>query len=54
MQNSINEERLASVVGWGRTLGCAVSLLAAELDRPGHVQRNIPMGGEQHTVYRVG
>lgn len=54
LQNSINEERLASVVGWGRTLGCAVSLLAAELDRPGHVQRNIPMGGEQHTVYRVG
>jgi len=54
MQNSINEERLAGVVGWGRTIGCCVSLLAAELDRPGHVQRNIHMGGEAHTVYRIG
>ncbi|MBC7780455.1 MAG: 2-dehydropantoate 2-reductase [Proteobacteria bacterium] len=54
LQNSINEERLAGVVGWGRTLGCCVSLLAAELDRAGHVQRNIHKGGEQHTVYRVG
>jgi 2-dehydropantoate 2-reductase len=54
LQNSINEERLASVVGWGRTLGCCVSLVAAELDRPGHVQRHIHLGGEKHTVYRVG
>jgi 2-dehydropantoate 2-reductase len=54
LQNSINEERLAGIVGWGRTLGCCVSLLAAELDRPGHVQRNIHMGGERHTVFRVG
>ena len=54
MQNSINEERLAGVVGWGKTVGCCVSLLAAELDRPGHVQRHIHLGGEAHTVYRVG
>ena len=54
MQNSINEERLAGVVGWGKTVGCCVSLLAAELDGPGHIQRHIHLGGEKHIVYRVG
>jgi 2-dehydropantoate 2-reductase len=54
LQNSINEERIAGVVGWGRTVGCAISLLASELDRPGHVQRNIQLGGDRHLVFRVG
>jgi 2-dehydropantoate 2-reductase len=54
LQNCINEERIAAIVGWGRTLGCIASLVAAELYAPGHVKRTVPMGGERHTVFRVG
>src|SRR5437870_10187061 len=38
LQNCINEERIAGVVGWGKTLGCIASLVAAELYAPGHVK----------------
>ena len=54
LQNCINEERIAAVVGWGKTVGCIASLIAAELYAPGHIKRTVPMGGEQHTVFRVG
>lgn len=54
LQNCINEERIAAIVGWGKTLGCIASLVAAELHAPGHVKRTVPLGGKQHTVYRVG
>jgi hypothetical protein len=48
LQNCINEERIAAIVGWGKTLGCIASLVAAELYAPGHVKRTVPMGGEKH------
>ena len=54
LQNCINEERIAAIVGWGKTLGCIASLVAAELTKTGHVNRTVPMGGEKHIVYRVG
>src|SRR5688572_13387194 len=54
LQNCINEERIAGVVGWGKTVGCIASLVAAELTAPGHVNRTVPMGGDKHVVYRVG
>ncbi len=54
LQNCINEERIASVVGWGKVLGTIVSLLAAELYAPGHVKRTMPMGGDHYVTYRVG
>jgi 2-dehydropantoate 2-reductase len=54
LQNCINEERIANIVGWGRTLGCIASLVAAELYKPGHIKRTVPMGGDKHVVYRVG
>ena len=54
LQNCINEERIAAIVGWGRVLGCIASLVAAELYAPGHIKRTVPMGGATHTVYRVG
>ena len=28
MQNGINEERIASVAGWGKTVGCALSTIS--------------------------
>ena len=54
LQNSINEERIAGVVGWGKTIGCIASTIAVELTDPGKVQRNVALGGERHTVFRVG
>lgn len=54
LQNCINEERIAQHVGWGRTVGCIASLIAVELYQPGHVKRTVPMGGREHTVFRVG
>ncbi len=54
LQNCINEERIAAIVGWGKTLGCIASLVAAELYKPGHVKRTVPMGGDKHVVYRLG
>lgn len=54
LQNCINEERIAALVGWGRTVGCIASLIASELYAPGQVKRTVPMGGERHTVFRVG
>jgi 2-dehydropantoate 2-reductase len=37
-QNSINEEAIATVVGWPRVVGCVVTI-SAEMTGPGHVQR---------------
>jgi len=54
LQNCMNEETVARVAGAHRTIGCIASILAAELIGPGHVQRNVPLGGEAHTAFRVG
>ncbi len=54
LQNCINEERIAAIVGWGKTLGCIASLVAADLYAPGHVKRTVPRGGDKHIVFRVG
>lgn len=54
LQNSINEERIAAGVGWSRTVGCVASLIAVELHAPGRIKRTVPLGGERHTVFRVG
>jgi 2-dehydropantoate 2-reductase len=54
LQNCINEERIAKHVGWGRVVGCIASLIAVELYQPGHVKRTVEMGGDKHTVFRVG
>jgi len=54
MQNCMNEERIAAIVGWGKTMGSVISLLAGELVGPGQMERYVPLGGEKHVVYRVG
>jgi 2-dehydropantoate 2-reductase len=41
-QNCINEERIAGVVGWGRTVGCVVGGgVGVELFEPGQVRRTM-------------
>jgi 2-dehydropantoate 2-reductase len=54
LQNCINENRIAGIVGWGKTLGCIASQIAVELVEPGRVRRGVPRGGNRHTVFRVG
>ncbi len=54
MQNGINEERIAGILGWGRTLGCSISLHAAELVGPAHVVRCAPRGDDSHIGFRIG
>lgn len=54
LQNCINEERIAGIVGWGRTVGCIAALLAAELYAPGRIRRTVAKGGAQHTTFRLG
>jgi len=40
MQNCVNEERVAAVVGWGRTLGIIVGGgVGVDLYEPGHIRR---------------
>src|SRR6266702_3137920 len=39
LQNCINEETIAGVVGWGKTLGAIASSITVELCEPGHVRR---------------
>ena len=54
LQNSINEERVASVMGWGKTIGCIASKIAVELSEPGLITRHVALGGDKHIVFRVG
>src|SRR5580658_5433072 len=54
LQNCMNEERIAGIVGWDRTVGCIPALLAAELVGPGRVQRTVAKGASAYDVYRVG
>ena len=45
-QNSINEEAIASVVGFGKTIGCMVgNNYAVDLYEPGRIRRPMPKGG---------
>lgn len=54
LQNSINEERIASVVGWGRVLGCIASSISVNAYKAGHVTRTVQPGGPGYTVFRAG
>ncbi|HET6237596.1 MAG TPA: 2-dehydropantoate 2-reductase [Acetobacteraceae bacterium] len=54
LQNCMNEETIAGVVGWGRTVGCIASSITVELCEPGHVRRAAGKSGSKHTVFRTG
>jgi 2-dehydropantoate 2-reductase len=54
LQNCINEERIAAIVGWGRTMGCIAARISVDLYAPGHIRRTVPLGGVAHTVFRLG
>jgi 2-dehydropantoate 2-reductase len=54
LQNCINEETIAEVVGWGKTVGVIASRISVELFEPGKIRRQAPKGAAEHTVFRVG
>src|SRR5260370_2921136 len=54
LQNCMNEETIAGMVGWGKTLGSIASSITVELHAPGQVRRAAGKSGSRHTVFRVG
>jgi 2-dehydropantoate 2-reductase len=54
LQNCMNEETIAAIVGWGRTLGAIASSITVDLCEAGHVRRAAGKSGSKHTVFRVG
>src|ERR1700741_821959 len=54
LQNCMNEETIARVVGWGKTVGCIASSITVDLCEPGHVRRAAGKSGTKHTVFRTG
>lgn len=54
MQNSVVEDIVAGVVGWGRTVGCISSTLSADAYAPGRIIRTRLPGGSAHTIFRAG
>jgi 2-dehydropantoate 2-reductase len=54
LQNSINEERIANIVGWGKVIGCIASTIGVDAIKAGHVLRTLQPGGSAYTVFRVG
>jgi 2-dehydropantoate 2-reductase len=54
LQNCMNEETIAGIVGWGKTLGCIASSITVNLPEPGHIHRGAGKGGKAHTVFRTG
>ena len=54
LQNCLNEERIAGVVGWGKTVGMVASLISVDMFEAARIRRTVAKGGDKHTVFRVG
>jgi 2-dehydropantoate 2-reductase len=54
LQNCLNEDTIAGIVGWGRVVGVVASLISVDLFEEGRIRRTIAKGGDKHTVFRVG
>src|SRR5256714_11348424 len=54
LQNCMNEETIAGIVGWGKTLGCIASSITVNLPEPGLIHRGAGKGGAAHTVFPAG
>lgn len=53
LQNCINEETIAGIVGWGRTTGC-ITLIAAELYAPARIRRTVGRNWTTTKAFYVG
>ncbi|MCE9642220.1 MAG: 2-dehydropantoate 2-reductase [Betaproteobacteria bacterium] len=54
VQNSLNEDEIAAIVGADRTMGCIASTISVSVTGPGAIERARTPGGEAYTVFRVG
>ena len=54
LQNCMNEETIAGIVGWGKTLGSIASSITVGLNEPGLIARAAGKSGTKHTVFRAG
>src|SRR4051812_40494123 len=54
LQNCMNEERIAGIVGPDKTVGVIPALLGAELYAPGRVRRTAAKASSPYEVYRAG
>ncbi|MDA1118527.1 MAG: 2-dehydropantoate 2-reductase [Proteobacteria bacterium] len=54
LQNCINEQAIAGLVGWGRTVGIVASMISVGLHEAGRIRRTVAKGREGHAVFRVG
>ena len=50
----MNEETIAGVVGWGRTVGAVASMISVDLYEPGRIRRTMAKGGDKYTIFRIG
>ena len=54
-QNCMNDDLIASIVGYHREVPCVMSHIEVALWEPGHVNRGGPVGRDRgHDVFRVG
>src|SRR5438067_1160303 len=54
LQNCMNEETIAGIVGWGRVVGVVASLISVDLYEAGRIRRTVHKGGDKYTIFRVG
>jgi 2-dehydropantoate 2-reductase len=54
LQNCLNEDVIARVIGPEHTLGCVVASISVELFEPGRIRRERERRTEGHNVFRVG
>lgn len=54
MQNGMNEEAIARVVGWGRVVGCVLNTIGVEMTGPGATMRWMAPAPSGYAVFRIG
>ena len=47
LQNCINEEKIAGIVGWGKTLGIVASVISVEMYDAARIRRTAAKGGDK-------
>jgi 2-dehydropantoate 2-reductase len=54
LQNCVNEEKIAAIVGWGKTVGVVASVISVDMFDAARIRRTAAKGGDKHTVFRIG
>src|SRR5687767_4835364 len=54
LQNCFNDEKIAGIVGWGKTLGIVASVISVDMYDAARIRRTAAKGGDKHTVFRIG